>query len=348
MEDLQSRSPESVLTDVPGIGEALAGRALDRIDPDDVRELADAVNSGVLEDVEGFGPQRTEALSDRLTGELGGLSSRRTSGVDPALLSRLRCPVCHRESLEFENGRPGCPECGARFGTFGGVLDFVGDRERTVGLAQTVMESSFYARWYEYFRPTLTRLISPRSLREEYALSTRLLKLTSDSDLLDVGCGNGNFTREFVRHLRALDPDHDGFVLGLDLSRSMLEEAAGIQPTDPAVHYLRADATSMPLRENTFDRLHCAGSLHMMEDVPGTLSNFARVLRPGGVLVVGTFLLGNGTVRPLAKRFGGWISRFHWFTREELDRLLHRAGFRLEETSVAGDAITLRARRRSN
>jgi ubiquinone/menaquinone biosynthesis C-methylase UbiE len=268
--------------------------------------------------------------------------------MDLRLRSRLRCPVCYHESLDFNGQSLRCPQCGTQFGSLRGIPDFVGEREQSVGPAQTLMETSLYARWYEFFRPALTRLISPRPLREEFALSTRLLSLEDDSELLDVGCGNGNFTRKFARHLRALNPNHNGFVLGLDLSRSMLLEALEAEPADPDVHYLRADAASIPLRDNTFDRLHCAGSLHLMNEVRDTLKNFARVLRPEGLLVIGTFLLGDGVVRPLAKRIGGWFSRFHWFTRRELTDLLDETGFTMEEASVAGDAITLRARRRSD
>lgn len=342
MDDPEPLDPKSFLTEVPGIGETLAERIIDELAPQGVPELAEAVDSGKLGDLEGFGAQRTQSLRQHLCEAPETDNGTNTGRTDP-LLDRLRCPVCHHESLEFVRNRPGCPHCGAQFDTLRGIPDFVGERQQSVGLAQNLMESSLYARWYDFFRPVLTRLLSPRSLREEYALSTRLLRLKPDSELLDVGCGNGNFTREFARHLRALDPDHNSLVLGLDLSRSMLLEALNVDD-DLAVNYLRGDATSLPLRDDTFDRLHCAGSLHLMSDVESTLRNFARVLRPGGVLVLGTFLLGDGIVRPLAKKLGGWLSRLHWFTREELEQLLNAVGFELEETSVAGDAITVRAR----
>jgi ubiquinone/menaquinone biosynthesis C-methylase UbiE len=225
-------------------------------------------------------------------------------------------------------------------------LDFVGNQEGTGGFAQGIMELPFYARWYEFFRPTLTRLITPRTLQEEYVLSTRLLHLESGSQLLDVGCGTGNFTRHFARYIRSRESTERSFVTGLDLSWPMLTEArerSFREDLENRIQYLRGDALNLPFRNDRFDRLHCAGSLHLMDSIQTVLGEFRRVLRPESKLVIGTFLLGDGTLRPLVKRLGGWLTRFHWFGENELKERLRGQGFVVDEFSVSGDAVTFGA-----
>jgi hypothetical protein len=84
-----------------------------------------------------------------------------------------------------------------------------------------------------------------------------------------------------------------------------------------------------------------------MESIQTVLAEFRRVLVPGATLVLGTFLLGDGTLRPLVKRLGGWLTQFHWFGKNELHERLRGEGFIVDEFSVAGDAVTVQATLRS-
>jgi len=137
-------------------------------------------------------------------------------------------------------------------------------------------------------------------------------------------------------------------VVGMDLSWPMLENARRNirqENLDGKVFLLRGDGTRIPVRRGAFNRLHCAGTLHLMNDIDEALRNFARVLEPDGVCVIGSFILGKGLIRRFVKRAAEFPPRFHWFSREELHRRIERAGFEVLDDSVSGDAITLKARR---
>ena len=210
------------------------------------------------------------------------------------------------------------------------------------------METRFYSSYYEdVMRPRLTGLVSGRTMAQEMMLSAELLELGRGARVLDVACGTGNFTRHFAQELEALGGAHK--LVGMDLSWPMLEEAVRFRQRDgwsEEIVLVRGDATRMPFKRGTYDRLHCTAALHLMSDIDGALRNFARVLVPGGVCVIGTFTRGSGGLRGWLKKATPGRVRFHWFTREELRARIERAGFTVELESVSRDAITVKARRR--
>lgn len=91
--------------------------------------------------------------------------------------------------------------------------------------------------------------------------------------ILDVGCGPG------VPVLRELSTA--ATALGVDLSREQLDLAAANVPE--AVH-VQGEMTSVPLRDDTCDAITAFHSLiHVpLEDHETAIDEFARVLRPGG------------------------------------------------------------------
>jgi ubiquinone/menaquinone biosynthesis C-methylase UbiE len=94
--------------------------------------------------------------------------------------------------------------------------------------------------------------------------------------VLDVGCGTGWLAAGLPRALPGLS------VIGVDLSQGMLERAraAGAWPL------LRADAQRLPLATASVDLIVTRGVLHHLPDVPAALTEWRRVLRPGGAVVV--------------------------------------------------------------
>ncbi len=113
----------------------------------------------------------------------------------------------------------------------------------------------------------------------------------SELALLEMGCGTGNY-------LRALAP-HLGRLTGLDLEPAMLERAAAKLEgeLDSGRLLLRhGSALDPPFPDGSFDAVLANQMLHHLPGEPGdpfagwkrALSEAARVLRPGGVLVIGT------------------------------------------------------------
>jgi SAM-dependent methyltransferase len=108
-----------------------------------------------------------------------------------------------------------------------------------------------------------------------------------------------------------------------------------------------ADPEALPFRDGSLDLVVSALALHFVNDLPGTLVQIRRALRPDG-LFVGA-LLGGDTLIELRQAFaqseaeieGGISPRVAPFADlRELGSLLQRAGFALPVTDV--DRLTVR------
>jgi 2-polyprenyl-6-hydroxyphenyl methylase / 3-demethylubiquinone-9 3-methyltransferase len=93
--------------------------------------------------------------------------------------------------------------------------------------------------------------------------------------LVDLGCGGG-LLAPFLK-------DKGYLHVGVDLVASAL-----VQAHEHGVAPVRADVTALPLRDGCADVV-CAGELlEHVPDVPATVGEACRILRPGGLLVVDT------------------------------------------------------------
>jgi SAM-dependent methyltransferase len=101
--------------------------------------------------------------------------------------------------------------------------------------------------------------------------------------LLDVGCGTGRFAVLAAERLGAR-------VWGIDPSAGMLEQARA-RPGGGAVGWKQAAAERLPFKAGWFDGVHTHLVLHLVDDRAAALGEFARVLAPGGTLVIVTFEL---------------------------------------------------------
>ncbi|MFI6152429.1 class I SAM-dependent methyltransferase [Kitasatospora sp. NPDC051170] len=96
----------------------------------------------------------------------------------------------------------------------------------------------------------------------------------TNGTVVDVGCGNGRF----VGRLRTDRPDLQ--VIGADLSAGILADVA--RPT------LVADAQALPFADGSVDALLALHMLYHLGDIEAGVTELARVLRPGGLLIVST------------------------------------------------------------
>jgi demethylmenaquinone methyltransferase/2-methoxy-6-polyprenyl-1,4-benzoquinol methylase len=96
------------------------------------------------------------------------------------------------------------------------------------------------------------------------------LRLPSQSLVLDVAAGTGDFTRELERQSQR--------AIATDLSYGMLH--AGREMSQR----VQADASAMPFTTASFDGLTCGYALRNFTDLGATFDEMARVVRPGGRL----------------------------------------------------------------
>ena len=142
----------------------------------------------------------------------------------------------------------------------------------------------------------------------------------SSGRAVDVGCGPGRDTRA----LR----DRGVAVVGLDLSLAQLK-------TGGLPEVCVADLRALPVRSDSVDGVWCqAAFLHVpREDVVPTLSEFRRVLHPGGWLYLCT-TEGDGE-RWETERYGDDHPR--WFVHHRRDALvlmLDRVGFEVISAEI--------------
>jgi ubiquinone/menaquinone biosynthesis C-methylase UbiE len=99
--------------------------------------------------------------------------------------------------------------------------------------------------------------------------------------ILDVGCGPGFYCAELLEEVGP-----QGSIVGLDGSPHMLDLAARRCEGLGNVEFQRADATSLPVEDESIDGAICVQVLEYVPDVPAALAEFHRALRPGGRVVI--------------------------------------------------------------
>jgi ubiquinone/menaquinone biosynthesis C-methylase UbiE len=109
------------------------------------------------------------------------------------------------------------------------------------------------------------------------------------------------------------------------------------------LRFVRGDAARLPFGDDSFDAVHTAGALHLMRGVDGVLQELARVVKPGGLVVIGTFVLGSNPLKRVVKRVTGRGVGFRWFDRDDLTQRLRRVGLDATEQALDGAALTLKA-----
>jgi ubiquinone/menaquinone biosynthesis C-methylase UbiE/DNA-binding transcriptional ArsR family regulator len=138
-----------------------------------------------------------------------------------------------------------------------------------------------------YFADQANRWDQVRSLYvDEAKVEAALLRVLGDPpphNLLDIGTGTGRVLQLFASHI--------GFGLGIDLSHEMLAVArANLDRTSLRNCQVRlGDMYRLPLPDGSFDAATLHHVLHFADDPPAALAEAARVLAPGGRLVMVDF-----------------------------------------------------------
>lgn len=166
--------------------------------------------------------------------------------------------------------------------------------------------------------------------RLERRLILELAGDVSGLKVLDIGCGDGAFAIELAKR--------GAIVSGIDASPSMVHAARGRASQQNAdVEFLVATAEHLPLPARQFDLVTAITVLCFVGDAAPVFGEIARVLRPGGRLVIGE--LGKWSAWAAARRIRAWIGSRLWRrsrfrTARELRALAGRAGLVVE--SVRG------------
>jgi len=184
-------------------------------------------------------------------------------------------------------------------------------------------------------------------------------ELKPGDSALDVCCGTGDLALELARRVAP-----GGHVVGCDFSEPMLDlarEKASARGAD-GVRFEWADALQLPYDAARFDAVTVGFGVRNLADLDRGLHEMARVLRPGGRLVI--LEITQPTRPPLSTFFSLWFDRIvpllgrfsddegaysylpdsvrNFPPPERLAEMMHVAGFeRIRWTVLAGGIIAI-------
>lgn len=130
--------------------------------------------------------------------------------------------------------------------------------------------------------------------------------------VLDCATGTGDLAFEFKKTV-----GHSGAVTGTDFCKEMIEHAPGkADKKKLVVEFEVADAMDLPYDDNRFDVASIAFGIRNVDDPLKCLREMARVVKPGGTVVVLEFGQPDGVVKYpfqfyskyVMPTVGGWIS----------------------------------------
>lgn len=157
-------------------------------------------------------------------------------------------------------------------------------------------------------------------------------KLVSESSgfmaVLDIGCGTGDYIGSSEGRIK----------IGMDLSFKMLQAA---KERCPKAFFVIGDANHLPFKEGSFDFASAVGLLEYFEDQNRILGEINRILKDDATCILS---FSRPTVLNAPRRL--WGPRIFLNGPEDIERLLEKGGFLMEERGEALIQTQLRIRKR--
>jgi len=209
-----------------------------------------------------------------------------------ALHAAVACPACRGARLAASAGGIACPDCGAVFAVRGGVPSLI-----VAGAKVLTGDEARLEFWDEGWKKRFGHAVAlsrdeVRTMREKFRAQMEEERYASitlfDAErlagkrLLNVGCGAGEEGLLFS--------GYGADYIGIDFSPA----AASLTTTLIAkagwrgVAY-QAEAERLPIATASIDYVYTNGVLHHTPDTADTMREIHRVLKPGGIAVIGLY-----------------------------------------------------------
>jgi SAM-dependent methyltransferase len=111
--------------------------------------------------------------------------------------------------------------------------------------------------------------------KNEFFFEKRVEKISSfipsNPDILDVGCGDG----EFLERVGRL-----GIAVGIDIRDNMIKRHD--------INMIRADAENLPFKDESFDCIVCSAVIEHIQDHDKLIEEIEQMLKPEGALILTT------------------------------------------------------------
>lgn len=149
---------------------------------------------------------------------------------------------------------------------------------------KTLINNAFYDNlqedWYTAEDHPIALLRAENKIRTPWVIGEIEKNIKKPANVLDIGCGAGFLTNQLALQ------GHK--VSGIDLSDPSLEIAKKHDSTGK-VHYVHANAYSLPFPDGSFDAVCAMDILEHVEQPEMLIREASRVLRPGGYFFFHTF-----------------------------------------------------------
>lgn len=177
---------------------------------------------------------------------------------------------------------------------------------------------------------------------EEQDLFIGWLGLSPGARLLDIACGSGGPTLRIAQETGC-------HVCGVDVHERGIAEGtarAGAAGLADRVTFQRADASRpLPFPDGSLDAIICIDAVNHLPDRPAIFRDWARVLKPGGRLVVTDPIVVTGALTNEEIAIRASIGFFLFVPRDLDARLLAEAGFEVQEVADRTANVATIARR---
>lgn len=202
-------------------------------------------------------------------------------------LHLLRCPRCVESSLEYRRGqeeRLHCASCGAAFPVIDDIPRLFWESASSDDASVTGRIQRFYEKnpfpGYEEF-DDLAALVE--KAREGHFARLLDEQIPFGARVLECGCGTGQFSNFLGIAHRT--------VFGTDLALNSLSMAEDFRRKHQLerVFFLQMNLFRPVFPPRSFDYIICNGVLHHTAQPANGFGQLARLLRPGGYLIVGLY-----------------------------------------------------------
>jgi ubiquinone/menaquinone biosynthesis C-methylase UbiE len=164
-------------------------------------------------------------------------------------------------------------------------------------------------------------------LKSTHSAAIRLAEIEPSDRILDASGGTGILAEQVYGKLNS-----KGSLTLVDISNSMLELARKrLSPVDD-VRMLTADVHDLGLDSGSFTKVLSVSAFHHYANPQKALSEFHRVLKTNGSLVIVDWCRDNLHFRAF-NSFLQWTNRSHFqiYTMQEMKKMLMRQGFEIAE-----------------
>jgi ubiquinone/menaquinone biosynthesis C-methylase UbiE len=194
----------------------------------------------------------------------------------------LVCPITH-DPL-FQDGNVLCTEDGAHcYAIVNGIPNCVVPLQLGEDDKRWSSFYDWFAPFYAWSERVLGRAITGLDIVAERKRLADLIPASLTQTVLDVSPGPGIYQAALAQKVGSR-----GQIVALDLSAGMLNQCKKVtadQVPEPVL--VQANAAYLPFPNKSFDGLFHFGGINLFSEPERALSEFARVVKPGGWVVFG-------------------------------------------------------------